>query len=219
MRITDFRRSLLPILSAGLIAVSLVACSAAAGSEPSQAPGTPAPASEAPSTPAPATPVPATPEPATPAPATPEPTDPEPATPEPAPEDPGEDAMPINVILDTADGHDVDVDIVDYPGAIAGGASGDPGDGMSVEPDTIAVTSVDARTVQLTWVDFGMDNDLTLYVYRTDGGFRLVLIQPEPTEAVDAMGFDRELLVTFEQDIDLDDLLVEIQNGIDTPND
>jgi hypothetical protein len=25
--------------------------------------------------------------------------------------------------------------------------------------------------------------------------------------------------VTFEQDIDLDDLVIEIQNGIDTPND
>ena len=220
MRTTEFRRSLLPVLGAGLIAVSLVACSAAAGSEPSQAPSTPAPASEAPSKPTPATtPVPATPVPATPAPATPEPTDPEPATPEPTPDDPGEDAMPINVILDTADGHDVDVDIVDYPGVIAGGASGDPADGMSVDPNSIAVASVDARTIQLTWVDFGIDNDLTLYVYRTDGGFRLVLIQPEPTEAVDAMGFDRELLVTFEQDIDLDHLVVEIQSGIDTPND
>lgn len=188
MRTSDLRRSLLPVLGAGLIAVSLVACSAAASGEP-----TPAPAAPAPATPAPATPV-------------------------PSPSDPGEDAMPITVVLDTVDGHDVDVDIVDYPGVIAGGASGQPGDGMSVEPYTVSVESVDRRTIKLTWVDFPIDNDLTLYVYRTDDGFRLVLIQPEPTEATDAVGFDRELLVTFEQDIALDDLVVEIQNGIDTPN-
>ncbi len=193
---TDFRRSLLPALGAGLIAISLVACSSAVGSEP-----TPPPASEAPATPVPATPVPAT---------------PVPATPEPAPSDPGEDAMPINVVLDTADGHDVDVDIVDYPGVIEGGQSGSPAEGVSIDVDDIDVQAVDGRTIQLTWSDFAMDNDLTLYVYRTDAGFRLVLIRPEPTEAVDAIGADRQLLVTFEQDIDLDDLVVEIQDGMDS---
>jgi hypothetical protein len=201
---TDFRRSLLPVLGSGLVALALVACSSAVGAQP-----TSAPVSEAPATPTPATPTPATPAPATPVPATPEPSDP--AAPEPA--DPGEDAMPINVILDTPDGHDVDVDIVDYPGVIAGGQSGTPSEGISIEPYAIAVEAVDGRTVRLTWSDFAMDNDLTLYVYRTDAGIRLVLIQPEPT------GADRQLLVTFEQDIALDDLVVEIQNGIDTPND
>jgi hypothetical protein len=204
---TDFRRSFLPALGAGLMAVSLIACSSAVGSEP-----TPPPASEAPATPVPATPVPATPVPATPVPAT-----PVPATPEPS--DPGEDAMPINVVLDTADGSDVDVDIIDYPGVIEGGQSGSPAEGVSIDVDDIDVQAVDARTIQLTWSDFAMDNDLTLYVYRTDTGFRLVLIRPEPTEAVDAIGADRQLLLTFEQDIDPADLVVEIQDGIDTPND
>jgi hypothetical protein len=194
---TDFRRSFLPALGAGLMAVSLIACSSAVGSEP-----TPPPASEAPATPVPATPVPATPVPAT-----------------PEPSDPGEDAMPINVVLDTADGSDVDVDIIDYPGVIEGGQSGSPAEGVSIDVDDIDVQAVDARTIQLTWSDFAMDNDLTLYVYRTDTGFRLVLIRPEPTEAVDAIGADRQLLLTFEQDIDPADLVVEIQDGIDTPND
>jgi hypothetical protein len=198
---TDFRRSLLPALGAGLIALSLVACSSAVGSEP-----TPPPASEAPATPAPATPAPATPVPATPVPATPEPSD------------PGEVAMPITVVLDTADGSDVDVDIVDYPGVIEGGHSGDPAEGVSIDFDDIDVQAVDARTIQLTWSDFAMDNDLTLYVYRTDAGYRLVLIRPEPTTAVDSIGADRQLLLTFEQAIDLADLEVEIQDGIDTPN-
>jgi hypothetical protein len=204
---TDFRRSLLPVLGTGLMALALVACSSAVGAQPTAAPVTDAPA----------TPVPATPAPATPAPATPEPATPEPATPEPS--DPGEDAMPINVVLDTADGSDVDVDIVDYPGVIEGGQSGSPAEGVSIDVDAIDVQAVDARTIQLTWSDFAMDNDLTLYVYRTDTGFRLVLIRPEPTEAVDAIGADRQLLLTFEQDIDPADLVVEIQDGIDTPND
>jgi hypothetical protein len=202
---TDFRRSLLPVLGTGLIALALVACSSAVGAQSTGAPVTEAPATPTPATPVPATPVPATPEPS------------DPTTPEPS--DPGEDAMPINVILDTADGHDVDVDIVDYPGVIAGGQSGTPGEGISIEPYTIDVEAVDGRTVRLTWSDFAMDNDLTLYVDRTDDGFRLVLIQPEPTGAVDAIGADRELLLTFDQDIDLADLEVAIQSGIDTPND
>jgi hypothetical protein len=199
---TDFRRSLLPVLGTGLMALALVACSSAVGAQPTAAPVTDAPATPVPATPAPATPAPATPEPAT-----------------PEPSDPGEDAMPINVVLDTADGSDVDVDIVDYPGVIEGGQSGSPAEGVSIDVDAIDVQAVDARTIQLTWSDFAMDNDLTLYVYRTDAGFRLVLIRPQPTEAVDAIGADRQLLLTFEQDIDLDDLVVEVQDGIDTPND
>jgi hypothetical protein len=199
---TDFRRSLLPVLGTGLMALALVACSSAVGAQPTAAPVTDAPATPVPATPAPATPAPATPEPAT-----------------PEPSDPGEDAMPINVVLDTADGSDVDVDIVDYPGVIEGGQSGSPAEGVSIDVDDIDVQTVDARTIQLTWSDFAMDNDLTLYVYRTDAGFRLVLIRPQPTEAVDAIGADRQLLLTFEQDIDLDDLVVEVQDGIDTPND
>ena len=83
------------------------------------------------------------------------------------------------------------------PGRHRGGASGQPDEGMSVEPGTIKVASVDATTLRLTWVDYPIDNDLTLYVYREDGGFRLVLIQPEPTGPTDAMGSDRELLLTF----------------------
>jgi hypothetical protein len=199
---TDFRRSLLPVLGTGLMALALVACSSAVGAQPTAAPVTDAPATPVPATPAPATPAPATPEPAT-----------------PEPSDPGEDAMPISVVLDTADGSDVDVDIVDYPGVIEGGQSGSPTEGVSIDVDAIDVQAVDARTIQLTWSDFAMDNDLTLYVYRTDAGFRLVLIRPQPTEAVDAIGADRQLLLTFEQDIDLDDLVVEVQDGIDTPND
>lgn len=150
-------------------------------------------------------------------PSSPAPATPAPATPEPS--DPGEDAMPINVVLDTTDGRIVDVDIVDYPSVIAGGASGQPAEGMSVEPGTIKVERVNAKTLRLTWVDYAIDNDLTLYVYREDDGFRLVLIQPEPTGPVDAMGSDRELLLTFDDEIALEDIEATLQNGIDTPND
>lgn len=208
MRSTDLRRSILPALGAGLLAFSLVACTSAIGGEPTAPPASPAPATPAPATPAPATPAPAKPSPVvTPAPATPEPSD------------SGEDAMPINVMLDTTDGRVVDVDIVDYPSVIAGGASGRPDEGMSVEPGTIKVESVDATTLRLTWVDYAIDNDLTLYVYREDDGFRLVLIQPEPTGPVDATASDRELLLTFEDAIAVEDIEASLQDGIDTPND
>lgn len=191
MRSTDFRRSVLPAVGAMLLAFSLVACSSAIGGEPTTPPASPGPATPGPATPGPATP---------------------------KPSDPGQDAMPINVVLDTADGHDVDVDIVDYPGVIEGGRSGRHADGVSIAFEDIDVQAVDARTIQLTWSDFAMDSDLTLYVHRTDAGFRLVLIRPEPTKDVDAIGADRQLLVTFEQDIALDDLVVEVQSGEDTPN-
>lgn len=203
MRPTDFRRSILPALGAGLLAFSLVACTSAIGGEPTAPPASPTPATPAPVvTPGPVV----TPAPATPAPATPEPSD------------PGEDAMPINVILDTTDGRVVDVDIVDYPGVLAGGASGKPDEGMSVEPGTIKVERVDATTLRLTWVDYAIDNDLTLYVYREGDGFRLVLIQPEPTGPVDATGSDRELLLTFDEAISVEDVEASLHNGIDTPN-
>lgn len=191
MRSTDFRRSMLPALGAGLLAFSLVACSSAIGGEPTAPPPSPAPATPSPVvTPGPVV-------------------TPEPATPKPS--DPGEDAMPINVVLDTTDGSVVDVDIVDYPSVIAGGASGQPDEGMSVEPGTIKVESVDATTLRLTWVDYAVDNDLTLYVYREGDGFRLVLIQPEPTGPVDAMGSDRELLLTFDDAIAVEDIQASLQ--------
>ncbi len=136
-----------------------------------------------------------------------------PATPEPT--DGGNDAMPIKVDLENATGNDVYVDVVDYGETLVDAVSGTPGDGMSVEPYTLQVENVDERTLRLTWVDFPIDNALTLYIY--GAADRIVLIQPDPTEVTDAVGFDRELILTFDHAVSAAELEASLQNGIDTP--
>ena len=107
----------------------------------------------------------------------------------PLPDDSGSDAMPIKVDLANATGADVYVDIADETGS--------PGDGMSVDASTLKVENLDASTLKLTWVDFLMDNALALYIMDDpDGAIRLVMVQPEPTGPADAMGFDRELILS-----------------------
>ena len=137
------------------------------------------------------------------------------ATPEPT--DDGDDAMPITVDLETADGHDVHVDIVDRYGLLESAESGHPAEGMSVEPYTLEIENLDERTLKLTWVDFAIDNALALHFFQD--GRVLVLVQPEPAGDVDAMGHDRELILTFEEPISADDIEGFLQGGLDTPGD
>ena len=137
------------------------------------------------------------------------------ASPEPTNGD--DDAMPITVDLETADGHDVHVDIVDRYGLLESAESGHPAEGMSVEPYTLEIENVDERTLKLTWVDFGIDNALELHFFQ-DGKI-LVMVQPEPTGDTDAIGFDRELILTFEEPISADDIEGFLQGGFDTPGD
>jgi hypothetical protein len=133
------------------------------------------------------------------------------------PTDDGDDAMPITVDLETPDGHDVHVDIVDRYGLLKSAESGHPAEGMSVEPYTLQVENLDERTLKLTWVDFGIDNALALHFFQE--GRVLVMVQPEPDGDVDAIGFDRELILTFEEPISADDIEGFIQGGFDTPGD
>ena len=105
---------------------------------------------------------------------------------EPEPTDGGDDAMPLTVDLETADGHDVYVDIVDRYGLLESAESGHPAEGMSVEPYTLDIENLDERTLKLTWVDFGIDNALELHFFQD--GKVLVMIQPDPESDVDARG-------------------------------
>jgi hypothetical protein len=139
------------------------------------------------------------------------------SVPEPEETDGGHDAMPIKVDLDNATGADVYVDVVDYTDSITGAVSGTPGDGASVGAYELIVEDVDAHTLKLTWQDYPIDNALTLYIYRTEGGYRLVLIQPEPTADTDTVGFDRELILTFEEPVSSSQVEAFLQNGLDTP--
>jgi hypothetical protein len=133
----------------------------------------------------------------------------------PSPDEGGLDAMPIAVELDTFDGHRVSIDIVDRTGSIVSAVSGRLGDNPSA--DGLAVTNVDARTLQLTWVDFPIDNRLALFVDDVDGHLRLLLIQPGPTVVTDAIGFDRQLVLTFDHAVNASTVETIIQEGMDTP--
>jgi hypothetical protein len=133
------------------------------------------------------------------------------------PEAGGRDAMPITVDLTNATGAAVYVDIADHTGLLVDAASGAPGDGASVEGYTLAATNVDARTLKLTWIDFPIDNGLSLYIDRINGHLRLLLIQPEPTGTTDAIGFDRELVLTFSQPVSASSVETFLQGGLDTP--
>ena len=137
------------------------------------------------------------------------------ATPEPT--DSSDNAMPLTVDLETPDGHDVHVDIVDQYGLLKSAESGHPAEGMSVEPYTLDIENVDARTLKLTWVDFGIDNALELHFFQDDKV--LVMVQPEPDGDVDALGHDRALILTYKDPVSADDLEGFLQGGLDTPGD
>ena len=148
-------------------------------------------------------------------PATPVPAPEETPAPTPVPEDGGSDAMPIKVVLENATGADVYVDIADTTGLLVDARSGTPGDGMSVE--TLMAENIDATTLKLTWVDFPIDNALALYIDEHEGGIRFLLVQPEPSGPTDAMGFDRELILSFSEPISAEDVETLLVEGLDTP--
>ena len=200
------RRAAGVLFLGGVALVATIATAAAFNGRDGGAGATPMPAVPTP------TPV-VTPEPSEAPVVTPEPSEAPVVTPEPT--DGGDDAMPLTVDLDNATGNDVYVDIVDASGGLIGAVSGTPGDGMSVEPYTLRVENVDERTLRLTWVDFPIDNALALYI--DESGLRFVLVQPEPANGSDAVGFDRELLLTFDGAVSAADVEAILQDGLDTP--
>ena len=168
---------------------------------PTSAPSAPAPTPSSEPSRAPATPKPR---------ATPKPV----ATPSPEPTDGGTDAMPIRVDLRTVNDADVHVDIVDRTGLLVGAESGHPAEGVSV--GDLEAENLDPRTLKLTWSDFPIDNALTLFVDRTDDGYRFLLIQPEPTGTTDAIAMDRELILRFSEPISAAEVETFLQDGLDT---
>ena len=140
-------------------------------------------------------------------------------TPDPSlePSDAGQDAMPINLDLDTFDGHAVSLDIVDRTGSMTSATSGRPGDGASVEAWTVEVVNVDDRTIRLTWIDYPIDNRLALFVDEVDGRLQLLLVRPEPRGETDSIGFDRQVDLTFDHAVDASTVRAILQDGLDTP--
>jgi len=171
-----------PVVAAGIAAVILVGVVGAAAlgaGQPSSAP-TPTPVA----TPFP-TPV-----------ATPSPT-PTPATPAPS-------GGPIVVVLDTTDENDPRVVVDDQTGSLVDIVAGHAGDGMSVRWNTAIVDQIDSRTIRVTWVGFPGPEDIVLAI-TVDGGVPvLVFDQKAPYANTDALGADRVLVLTFENDVDAD---------------
>ncbi len=196
--------TLLASIGAGVILAAVVAFAAFGGGE-GRGTGDPAlPPIVRPSPSSPATPEP-----------TPVPVPDDTPAPTPVPDDEGSDALPIKVDLENATGADVYVDIVDSTGLLVDARSGTPGDGMSVE--TLVAENIDATTLKLTWTDFPIDNALALYVDEHEGGIRLLLVQPEPSGPTDAIGFDRELILSFSESISADQVETILVEGLDTP--
>jgi len=129
----------------------------------------------------------------------------------------GSDAMPMRVDLDNVTGADVYVDIADRTGLLVGAESGTPAEGQSESPYTLRVENLDATTLKLTWVDYPIDNALALYIDESNGGIRLLLVQPEPTGPTDSIALDRELILSFSQPISADQVEAFLQDGLDTP--
>ena len=135
---------------------------------------------------------------------------------EPEPTDDASD-VPTVIDLETVHGSNVTVDLSEIVHLLDGAESGHPAEGMSVEPYTLEIENLDERTLKLTWVDFGIDNELTLY--RFQDGKVFVMVQPEPDGHVDAIGFDRELILTFKEPVSAGDIEGFVQGGLDTPGD
>ena len=237
-RTTGRGRSTLIVLGGVLVLAGSIAAGAAMASRGDDAAPTPSNPpvasplpSESPSTP-PFSPLPPTADP-TPEPTpdpTPEPTpDPTPKpTPEPTPkptpkptpepsDDPGSDATPFQVDLNVIGDDDVSIEIYDRSDRVVAVKAGPLAEGASVDLDEVGVENVDADTLRVTWTDYAIDNDLTLFVYKTEAGFRFLLIRPEPTTDVDAMVTDRVLFLDFAQAVDADDVESFVQAGMDTP--
>lgn len=124
---------------------------------------------------------------------------------------------PIRVRIATLNRADVSVDVVDETSRVLDARSGPPIEGTSVDYDRLAVENVDATTLRLTWIDYPIDNALTLLVSQGgDGRVRLVLVRPGPTETTDTIAFDRQLLVRFASPIDAADVEPFVQDGLDT---
>ena len=60
----------------------------------------------------------------------------------------------------------------------------------------VVVDDVETGALRLTWSDFAMDDALALYIDRS--GATAVLVQPGPVGRVDAIGADRQLVLTLD---------------------
>jgi hypothetical protein len=116
------------------------------------------------------------------------------ATPTPAPHESG----PVHVALKVAAGQPATIDINYEGNKLVDARSGQPGDGVSVSTDEIAVTNDGPNTIVLTWSGAPCESSYRLDVTETAGV--VVLWRPRCTDT-DAIAFDRVLVLTFSEPI------------------
>jgi hypothetical protein len=125
-------------------------------------------------------------------------------------EQPGDDLI---VDLDNVTGHDVTARIADESGALVGATSGTPGDGMSVRWYEAIVENVDDRTLRIVWVMLPMDGEVGVAISTAGDGIALHLVQPQPPDQSDAVGFDRVLVLAFNRPVDAGSVSVTIERS------
>ena len=157
--------------------------------------------------------------PASPAPATPKPANPDP-TPVPTPADDLSDGVK-SVKLDIATPHDVLAEVKDFTGRVSDAKSGHAGDGMSVRWGDLEVVNLDEDTLRVTWVGLPNNDPVKVVVYdnvasATDVQPTIVVMQLMPPDNSDAIGFDRVLVLDFDDPVLAGDYDTLLQDGWDT---
>ena len=135
-------------------------------------------------------------------------------TPTPA-ETPAPSDGPVKIDLDVATTHDVSVVIDDQTGALVDASSGRAGNGMSVRWFDVKAENVDSDTIRVTWVGLPRDEVIATSISGQDGKIRIRMVQASPPKNSDAIGFDRVLVLTFEEAVSADDVQVSIEDAVD----
>ena len=117
-----------------------------------------------------------------------------------------------HVALNIATPNAVTIDVTDASATLTGAASGTPGDGASVEADTLVAANITPTTLRLTWVGGPCDSANKLLI--DSGRHRLVVVQPECHG--DAIATDRVLDLEFATPITASELETFLQDGLDT---
>ena len=109
-------------------------------------------------------------------------------------------AAGILVELAVAAGEPQTVDVIDESGSVLEAASGTPaGDGQSFPSDGVAVSNIDASTLQLGWAGFPCRTDHDLLV-GTDP-LVMTLVRPPCQGVTDSIAVDRILILRFSEPI------------------
>jgi hypothetical protein len=87
---------------------------------------------------------------------------------------------------------------------------------MSVRWFDVKVENIDETTLRVVWVGLPRDEVVRLGVSHVDDKVRLRFVQAAPPAQSDAMGSDRVLRLTFAVPVRAEDVLVSMQESLDT---